>query len=342
MTKRPNERKKPIVGVDAMGGDFAPVSEVEGALLAREAFPDIDIVLVGRRGEIEKTLGDREAFTVHHAEDVVEMHEAPVQAVRSKPDSSLVRGMRLLKEREIDAFVSAGNTGATLAAGAFVLGRTPGVERPTMGSVIPTIKGVTMIFDVGAAVDSKANHLVSYAAMGSVYFREILGVENPSIALLSVGEERSKGSDAVKTAYAMLEQSDLNFVGNVEGRDVLSAKANVVVCDGFTGNILLKFAESIPAFLKDTLRGFAETGFLNKLKAGFMAPTLKKMFNQLNYEEHGGVPLLGVDGVAIIGHGSGSPKAVANMIRRAKEMVEADVVRKISDAAKRYEQQEST
>jgi len=312
-----------------MGGDHAPNNEVSGALLALQQLgAQVDITLVGRSGEIAPLLPATSAsIRVVHAEDVIGMGDEASSILKTRQQSSLYIGLALMRDGHADAFVSGGNTGAVMASATMMCGRIKGVSRPTIGSFFPT-KNVrpSLVLDVGANVESKPRFMADYAVMGSVYYKLIMGVDRPTVGLLNVGEEEEKGTEATRETYALLKmKSDLNFVGNVEGRDILSGGVDVIVCDGFEGNIVLKFAESVLVFLKARFRAFAERGPLQKLTMAAFRPILKTVLRDMDYQEYGGVPLLGINGVVIIGHGSSSPKAIANMIRRAVDVVRLDV-----------------
>jgi glycerol-3-phosphate acyltransferase PlsX len=323
--------------VDAMGGDFAPLNDVSGAIIAAEAKPEtLEIFLVGKekliKDELDKHKISLKNISIVNANEIVTMEDSPTDSLKSKPDSSLNVGINLVREKKADAFVSAGNTGAVMTASILKLGRIEGVRRPTIGSLFPTDFGKTMVFDVGASVDCKAIHLLEFAIMGSIYMKYIYSVGNPKIGLLSVGEEKSKGDTLTIEAYTLLEKSNLNFIGNVEGRDVLRGKADVIVCDGFVGNVILKFAESVLDVMKSKFKSYAEKGFLKKIWVGMMYGTLKNVvLKDFDYQEYGGVPLLGIDGVTIIGHGKSSPIAIKNMIYKAEEMVSKKVNEKIKE-----------
>jgi glycerol-3-phosphate acyltransferase PlsX len=333
--------------LDAMGTDRAPADDVLGAVQAIKQTSDtFSVVLVGDEKRIEAELAkfpdaDRSRLEIRHAPTVIAMGEEPAQAVRSKRDSSLVVGVTMQKEDEADAFVSAGNTGAVMAASTFILGRAPGVNRPTIASQFPAEEGFTIVADVGANVDTKPRNLLEFAVMTEIYAREIFGIENPTVGLLNVGEEEGKGETRVAEAFGLLRESSLNFVGNVEGRDILKGSVDVVVCDGFVGNVLLKFAESVTGLLKAKLMEYAGRSIGNKIMAGLARSTLRGVFREMNYEEYGGVPLLGVNGVSIIGHGGSSPKAIRNMILKAEEMVRKEVDSKISRAMSGLHETES-
>ncbi len=332
--------KKPLaIVLDAMGGDFAPKNEVEGALLAlQESGGRLKVILVGMRDEIAKELArlgasENPGIEVVGASEVINMHDEPVAALRQKRDSSIVRGFDLLRDGAASAFVSGGNTGAVMSGATLLLGRIPGISRPTIGSAFPRPEGGhTLLFDVGATVDSKAIHLREYAIMGSIYAEHILGIVNPRVGLLSVGEERSKGNELVFEATELLEKAKINFAGNVEGRDILKSTVDVIVCDGFVGNVALKLGESVLPALRTRIKNYAAKGLINKIKAGITASVLRESLKDFDYQEYGGVPLLGVRGVTIIGHGRSTPKAIKNMLLKAEEMVSKEIVKKIATA----------
>ena len=314
--------------MDALGGDFAPVNEVEGTVdVLRETGNRFEVVLVGKEMSISDELAKLGAtglsISIVPAADVIGMHDSPVVAIKQKPNSSLVVGMTLHKEKKVDAFVSAGNTGAVTAASTLILGRIPGVSRPTVAAIFPSETGPILVVDAGAVTDCKPHFLFEFGVMGSIYSEYIFNKKNPRVGLLNVGEEDTKGDERTKEAYAkfVAGKDRMNFVGNIEGRDILKGKADVVVCDGFLGNVLLKFAESVPSFLKTKFKKYADEGPLQKLLMGIMRSPLRTIFKEFDYQEFGGVPLLGVNGVTIIGHGSSTPKAIKNMILRAEEMV---------------------
>jgi phosphate acyltransferase len=333
-------RSKCKIVIDAMGGDFAPQNVVKGAIEAYNEKKDFDLFITGRKKEIEVVISKNNlsfnSDNIIQAEQVIEMDEIPTNAIKAKPDSSLVVGTRMVKEKKADAFVSAGNTGAIMAASTLIMGRIPGVGRPTIGAEMPSIRRTCYLYDVGAGKDSKPQHLFEYAIMGSIFASEMGGVQNPSVGLLSMGEEESKGNDLTLSAYKLLKKSGLNFIGNVEGRDILTGKADVVVCDGFLGNILIKFGESVPALLKYLFKEVAAKSLIDKLKIGLVTKTLRKALKVMDYQEHGGVPLLGVNGICIIGHGSSSSLAIKNMVLKANEMYHKNLVNKIELSIKKY------
>lgn len=317
------------IAIDAMGGDDAPRNEVAGAAEIVRSTEDINIILVGQTDKIEKELKkfsyDSSRISIHQSADVIEMHESPTEALKKKPDSSILSGLKLQREKKADAFISAGNTGAVMAASLLTLGRIANVTRPTIGSIFPTDEGVTIVFDVGASVDNKPIHLLEFAVMGIEYAKHIYNVQNPRVAILNIGEEESKGNQLTTETYELLKQSNLNFIGNVEGRDVLRGKAEVIVCDGFVGNVILKFAESVIPVLKNRLIKYASQNIFKKIWTGMLYKTLKTVLTDFDYQEHGGVPLLGVNGITIIGHGRSSPKAIKNMALKAEHMAREKV-----------------
>jgi len=328
------------IAIDAMGGDFAPKHEILGAIAAMNADNSLELILVGDKSKIlevakQENLSIDEKL-IYHTSQIIDMHDKPTDAIKSKPDSSLVVGAKLVKEKKADAFVSAGNTGAVAAVSTLLMGRLQNVERPTIGSYIPSKNNATFVFDVGAFVDVKPNHLLGYAILGNIFVKELYNIQNPTIGLLSVGEEDEKGNKLVKETAQLLRETNLNFIGNVEGRDILNGKCNIVLCDGFVGNILLKFGESVPGFMKYLLKQHSETSTIEKIKIGLFKNTLKKALSPLNPELYGGVPLLGINGISIIGHGSSSPLAIKNMILRAKEMYDKNLLIKFEEALKPY------
>jgi phosphate acyltransferase len=330
------------IALDAMGGDEAPLKIVEGGLQAlKESGNRFELVLVGRKAEIEKEIsrlsGAGMNYSIVDASEVIEMDETPNVALKQKPGSSIVVGANLHKERKVDAFVCAGNTGAFMAASTLILGRVKGVGRPAVGTPLPTVTGTCFLIDSGANSDSRPQHLVEFGVMGSIFVREMMKKENPTVGLLNIGEESSKGNELAQASYPLLEKSGLNFIGNIEGRDILGAKADVVLCDGFVGNIVLKFAESVLPTLRSRFRIYASGNPFKLIWAGMMAKTLRKVLKGFSYEAYGGAPLLGVNGVSIIGHGSSSVVAVKNMVLRAEEMVNHDISKLIENSISKIE-----
>ena len=325
------------IAVDAMGGDFAPKNEILGSMLAlKERGDKLEITLVGNENMIRDFLKKQgyedNKLKVVHAEEVINMHDVPSETYKTKPNSSLSVALGLQKENKSDALISTGNTGAVLANSLLKLGRISGVGRPTIGSLFPTGSGETMVLDVGASVDCKPTHLLEFAIMGSVYLNHVFNIEKPKVGLLSVGEEKSKGSELSLKTYHLLERSNLNFIGNVEGGDILRGKADVVICDGFVGNIILKYTESVLDLLKSKFKQYAGKGFFKKIWIGMMNKTLRVVMKDFDYEDYGGVPLLGINGVSIIGHGKSTPLAIKNIIFSGEEVVRKKVNDKIKTA----------
>jgi glycerol-3-phosphate acyltransferase PlsX len=313
------------IALDAMGTDTAPVAEVAGAVAALDDLDgDIEILLVGDEAIIEAELekhpgASRERLRVVHAPDRVEAGDAPAKVVRRKPDSSIVVGLRFQKEGQAEAFVSAGNTGAVMAASLFTLRPLPGVARPAIGALLPTSDLPCLLVDAGANVDCKPQHLLQFAHLGSVYAQDLMGRKTPRVALLNIGEEPGKGNELSVESYRLLEEeSGINFVGNVEGRDIIQGVCDVVVADGFVANVLLKFYESVAEFIIGML--------CEQTEIRVDGPELEQVFRVLDYSEYGGAPLLGVGGVSIICHGESSPKAIRNALGAAARSVASGMV----------------
>jgi glycerol-3-phosphate acyltransferase PlsX len=322
------------IAVDAMGGDFAPGEIVKGALLAASEFKQA-IILVGDEEKIRAELGSNtpgELISIVHAPEVVEMGEHPAVAVRRKKNSSIVRATQLVKEGEAAALVSAGSTGAAMTAALLGLGRIKGIDRPAIAAVLPSEKGYTVLLDVGANVDCKPQNILQFGIMGYLYAKKVLGVATPRVGLLSNGEEETKGSELTLAAYPLLQEAGINFAGNVEGRDIFRGTVDVVVCDGFTGNIVLKSAEGIAGALYKTLKDEINKSWSAKIGLVMAVKALMRFKKRIDYTEYGGAPLLGVNGVSIICHGSSSAKAVKNGIRVAIESVDNHLVDAILDS----------
>lgn len=311
--------------LDAMGTDDAPRIEVAGAIEAlREHESDVELILVGDREVIDAELARHEVvpnrISVHHAPDRVQADDSPASVIRTKPNSSIVVGLELQRKRDADAFVSAGSTGAVMATSLFKLRPLPGVDRPAIGTLLPTAEEQCLLVDAGANVDCKPQHLVQFAHLGNIYAREIMGRTKPRIALLNIGKEPGKGDELSAAAYEVLNSEDsLDFVGNLEGRDIIEGVCDVVVCDGFVGNVLLKFYESVAQFIVGLIK--TELGALTENSLDF-----DRIFRILDYSEIGGAPLLGVGGVSVICHGGSSAKAIRNAIRVAAQAVRSDMV----------------
>ncbi len=320
-----------------MGGDFAPGNVVAGSVDALRRDPGgFELILVGPEDRLKEELARSNArdlpIGIAHASEVITMEDGATAALKQKKNSSIAVGLNLQKEGKADAFVSAGHTGAVMSASTLILGRIAGISRPTIGAFFPSRTGVCLLVDAGANVDCKPRHLMEFGIMGSIYTSAMFAVANPAVGLLNVGEEETKGNEVSLEAHALLKGAPVNFIGNVEGRDILNGKAHVVVCDGFVGNILLKFGESVPSFFKDRISGFVGSSPLRKLMLLPALNTLRGAMKSMDYEEYGGVPLLGVKGVSIIGHGKSTPKAITNMIIKAKEMALKNINDRIAQA----------
>ncbi len=323
------------IAVDAMGGDHAPAAPVEGAVLAAREY-GVTVVLVGRPEAIEPELARHDtsglSVEIEPASQVIGMEEQPALAVRSKPDSSMVVGMKLLKAGHVDGFFSAGNTGGMLAAAIFHLGRIKGIKRPALSTIFPTAHGHCLLLDVGANAEVKPEFLVQFALMGHVYASRVLGVHAPRVGLVSNGEEETKGTPLVQEAHRMLKQADeINFIGNVEGKDIPAGLADVVVTDGFTGNVIIKLAEGLGSLMKQLIREELTRDPLSMVGALLSKRAFDRLSRRTDYSVYGGAPLLGVNGVVIIGHGRSNPVAVKNGVRVAKTAVEQEVVATIRD-----------
>lgn len=318
------------IAVDAMGGDYAPAEIVAGAGLAVAEY-GVQALLVGDEERIKAELRDKagEKITVVPASEVIGMEEQPVQAVRRKRDSSLVRAVQLVKEGRAAAVVSAGNTGAVMAAAILALGRIQGVDRPALMALMPNPRGVTVLLDVGANVDVRPEHLLQFAIMGSAYASSVLKIMTPRVGILSIGEEETKGNELTQSALPLLKKESLNFIGNVEGRDVFNGRADVVVCDGFVGNILLKAGEGLAQALEEMVRQEISRSFPAKVALGTGFFFLKGVRRRLDYAEYGGAPLLGVNGVVVAAHGSSKARAIKNAVRVAVESVRNGLVETI-------------
>ena len=330
-----NEKVK--IAVDAMGGDLAPASVVEGSIWAyQENHGSFEMVLVGEKEKIHSELSRLKAthapFVIHHASERINMEDEAVESLKKK-DSSIAVGTRLQREGKVDAFISGGNTGAVMTHALMTLGRLEGIHRPAIASFLPTEKGIVVFLDVGANAECKAINLYQFGVMGSVYTNQVLKKVNPRVGLLSIGEESTKGNEVTLLAHKLLsEDGSLNFIGNVEGRDVLKGTCDVVVCDGFVGNIVLKFSESIDGFLTWLVKKRVKESLLFRLGAFLVKVSIRDLRKVLDYTEYGGAPLLGVNGVCIICHGDSPPKAIKNALKLAADMVKEKVNQHIVNA----------
>lgn len=316
-----------IIAVDAMGGDRAPHVTVEGAYLAVEEL-ELTVALVGDKNIIDPLMEEHKyrkkkgSIVVVHAPDVIAMSESPSVALRKKKNSSISLALEMVKKGEADAAISAGNSGAMMAFSMFVMKRLPGVERPAIATVMPNINGATVLLDAGANVDCKPVNLVQFGIMGSAYASTILGIKLPRVGLLSNGEEEEKGTDLTRETHELLKKTPLNYMGYIEGRDIFKGNVDVVVCDGFTGNVVLKVAEGVAYAITHILKQEVNQSIFSKLGFAIAMPALKALKKKIDYEEYGGAPLLGVDGISIICHGSSSSYAIKNAIKYAKDCVE--------------------
>lgn len=322
------------IAIDAMGGDHAPGEIVAGALRAKEEL-GVDILLVGDPQQIEAALPPKTNLAqveIVTSEEAIAMDEEPINAVRRKRKASINVAMDLVKQQKADAVFSAGHSGAAMASALLRLGRLPGIDRPAIGTVFPTIVAgkPVLVLDVGANVDCRPKFLEQFAVMGSAYSQYVLGTTEPKVGLLNIGEEESKGNDAAVRAHQLLrENSQINFIGNAEGRDVLSGRFDVIVCDGFVGNVLLKFAEAVGEVILQILREELPQGLHGQIGSAFLKPNLKRVKQRMDHAEHGGALLLGVAGVCFIGHGSSQAPSIFNAIRMAKEAVDNQVLQRI-------------
>ncbi|MGM1045333.1 phosphate:acyl-[acyl carrier protein] acyltransferase [Paenibacillus uliginis N3/975] len=321
------------IAIDAMGGDNAPQSTVEGAVAAAQEWKDTEIILVGDQSRMAPFLKERPSnLTLRHTSEIIEAEDEPVKAVRRKKDASMVVAGRMIREGEAEAMISAGNTGALMTTGLLVVGRMQGIERPALAPMIPTLDGKGVLaLDLGANMDSKPEHLQQYALMGSLYREKVHGVSKPRVGLLNVGTEPGKGNELTKHAYPLLEQLPIHFVGNVEARDVMNGVCDVLVCDGFAGNILLKSIEGTAGALFSLLKEQFSQSLKTKLAAAMMMPQLKNLKSIMDYKEHGGAPLLGLSGLVVKSHGSADGNAIKNAVRQARVAMQNRLVESISN-----------
>ncbi len=328
---------KVSVALDAMGGDNAPGQIVKGAVDAVNIDNGIFVYLVGRqeliKEELSKYTYNNEQIEVVDARDVIETGEAPVMAVRRKKDSSLVKALTMVKEKKADAFVSAGSSGAILVGGQVIVGRLKGVERPPMAPLIPTAKGVSLIVDSGANVDSRATFLVQWAKMGSIYMENVLGIKNPKVAIVNVGVEEEKGNQLVKEAYPMLKEcKDINFGGSIEARDIPNGNADVIVCDAFVGNVILKLYEGLGKTLIGKVKGAMMSSLKTKIGALLIKGALKDTMKSFDATEYGGAPLIGLNGLVVKTHGNAKAKEIKNSLIQCKKFKESNISEKIMES----------
>lgn len=324
------------VVVDAMGGDEAPRVPIQGAVEAMQENQNIVITLVGQEDvihtELEKYQYDEKRMHIVHADEVIGFDEPPVMAVRKKKNSSIVVGMNLVKHGEADAFVSAGSTGAILVGGQFVIGRIKGVERAPLAPLIPTAKGPSLLIDCGANVDARSSHLLQFAQMGSIYMEHVVGIQNPKVAIVNIGAEEEKGNMLVKETYPLLKEcKDINFVGSIEARDIPNGDADVIVCEAFVGNVILKLYEGLAGTLLHKVKQGLMSSLRSKIGALLIKPALKNTLKEFNTSDHGGAPLLGLKGLVVKTHGSSEPRDVKMGILQCVQFTEQKINEKIKE-----------
>lgn len=324
------------VAVDAMGGDHAPAATVKGAVDALQKSDEIQILLVGQEEVIKKELEQytypKERLTIVPASEVIEMAEPPVMAIRKKKDSSIVVGLGLVRQGEADAFVSAGSSGAVLVGGQLLIGRVKGVERPPLAPLIPTENGVSLLIDCGANVDARASHLVQFARMGSIYMENIMGVKNPRVAIVNIGAEEEKGNALVKETFPLLKEcKDINFIGSIEAREIPHGQADVIVCEAFVGNVILKLYEGVGATLISKVKSGMMTSLRGKIGGLLVKPALKKTLKSFDISSYGGAPLLGLKGLVVKTHGSSEANEITNSVLQCIAFKKQQVNQKIEE-----------
>ena len=329
-------QEKIKVAVDAMGGDNAPVEPIKAAVEAVNENPDIRVVLVGKeeviQSELKKYTYDPQRIEITNASEVIETGEPPVNAIRKKKDSSIVVGMNMVKHGEADAIISSGSTGAVLVGGQLIVGRIRGIERPPLAPLIPTEKGVALLIDCGANVDARSSHLVQFAKMGSIYMENVLGIKNPRVGIVNIGAEEEKGNALVKETFPLLKQcSDINFTGSVEARDIPDGVCDVVVCEAFVGNVILKLYEGVGATLIKKIKGSMMQNLRSKIGALLVKPALKSTLKSFDATEYGGAPLLGLKGLVVKTHGSSTAKEVEHSIYQCVQFKEQHINEKIKE-----------
>ena len=323
--------------IDAMGGDNAPEEILKGTIKSINDLDDISCIVTGKINKLNNILKkynyNKDKIEVVNAEQEVTMMDKPSDVLRKKKDSSLIVGTNLVSDKKADAFISAGNTGAVMAAGIFKVGRLKNVKRPPIATVFPSKFGKTLVLDAGANVDSKPQHLIQFALMGQIYATEVLNIDNPRVGLLSIGEEKEKGNKLNTDTYELIENNNMfnNFIGNVEGRDIFNGNCDVVVCDGFVGNIVLKTTEGVASYVFDLLKDALNDNIKSKIGALLLKDQLKAMKDKVDYRKYGGAPLLGLQAPVIISHGSSDEQAIYSAIKVARETILSNVVEKIKD-----------
>ncbi len=315
------------VAIDAMGGDNAPSEIVKGAVDAANARDSIQLILCGRQSEIEQELAKyqypKDRVKIINCDTVIEMAESPVNAIRSKKDSSMVTALNLVRKQEADAMVSAGNSGAVLVGGQTIVGRIKGIERPALAPLLPTEKGVSLLIDCGANVDARPSHLLQFAEMGSIYMEQVMGIENPRVGIVNIGAEEEKGNALVKETFPLLKACDtINFTGSVEARDIPAGACDVIVCEAFVGNVILKLYEGVGKSIFHIVRGNLNENLRSKIGAALAMPALRKTMKMFDASDYGGAPLLGLKGLVVKTHGSSDAKEVMNSVFQCEEFKE--------------------
>lgn len=324
------------VALDAMGGDNAPGEIVKGAIKAINEIKDLELVLCGNEEVVNKSLADNgykgDRITVLNTTEVIETGEPPVMAIRRKKDSSIVKGMGLVKNKECDGFISAGSSGAILVGGQMIVGRIRGIERPPLAPLIPTENGAALLVDCGANVDARPSWLVQFAKMGSIYMENVVGIKNPRVGIVNIGTEEEKGNDLVKEVYPLLKNCpDINFVGSVEAREIPHGAADVIVCDAFVGNVILKLYEGVGATIISMIKGALMTNLRSKIGALLVKPAIKTTLKSMDATEYGGAPLLGLNGLVVKVHGNCTEKEICNAIKQCVIFKEQNISQKIAD-----------
>lgn len=323
-----------IIAVDAMGGDLAPFETVKGCVLALEK-KDIKLILVGKESEITAELSkysyDKDRISIVNATEVIQNEEAPTVAIKQKKDSSIVVGLNMVKNGEAGAFVSAGSTGALLTGATVIVGRIKGVKRPALATIFPNTKGYTFLIDVGANVDAKPEYLVQFAQMGSVYMENLMDIKDPKVGLINIGTEKGKGNELTKGTYGLLEKAGINFVGNVEAREIPLGEVDVAVCDAFVGNVILKYSEGLSKGILSMIKEELMATTVSKIGALLSKGAFKSLKKRFDYTEIGGAPFLGINGLVVKAHGSSDAKAFKNAIRQCSYFIEKDIVKKIEE-----------
>lgn len=325
------------VVVDAMGGDNAPAEPVKGAVEAVKEKKEIHVILTGQKEVIEKELAKypdypTDRIEIVHASEVIETAEPPVNAIRKKKDSSIVVGLNMVKKKEADAFVSSGSTGAVLVGGQVIVGRSKGVERPPLAPLLPTLEGVSLLIDCGANVDARPSHLVQFAKMGSIYMEHVVGIKNPKVAIVNNGAEEEKGNALVKETFPLLKEcSDINFIGSIEAREIPMGYADVIVCEAFVGNVILKLYEGVGAAMMKKIKGGMMKNLRSKIGALLVKPALKETLKDFDASEHGGAPLLGLKGLVVKTHGSAKAVEIRHAIFQCEQFTKQEVNAKIAE-----------